>query len=378
MSATQVLSDPLHLLALGMNLEFRPVPLDVCYSDQRCWISELVPRGVAYPMTTMDPGVDHLPLQNVDWQLCGQICETLRRAMLRSGTWREWRVRLPLELEFVAAAANGLVAPGVYWTCSSWGTGTVTEVSGRTTSATVTRVNLQRDGGVKIVPGKTGADSSSGLYVIISAAYDRRSEGLEKQVVCNPVVQPKQEVILFLGANPPATERLRQDKEYREIDEALNRAVRRNKFILKCLWAVQYQDVQRSMLDLKPSIVHFSGHGTSDNGLCMEDIAGQSHYVPGETLAKLFKIASDHVSVVILNCCSSYVLARTISQYIEYVVGMPGALNDQAAIAFSRGFYDALGAGALIELAFSHGNLAMGQSYSQDAEPPQLFMRGSR
>jgi hypothetical protein len=52
---------------------------------------------------------------------------------------------------------------------------------------------------------------------------------------------------------------------------------------------------------------------------------------------------------LILNACFSEVQADAISQHIKYVIGMNKAIGDTAAIEFSIGFYDALGAGETYE-----------------------------
>lgn len=60
--------------------------------------------------------------------------------------------------------------------------------------------------------------------------------------------------ILILAANPKDTSRLRLDQEVREIDNGLQRARRRDEFILEQVWAVRRADFRRAMLDLKPNI----------------------------------------------------------------------------------------------------------------------------
>ena len=120
--------------------------------------------------------------------------------------------------------------------------------------------------------------------------------------------------ILFLAANPKNSASLRLDEEVREIDEGLIRAKQRDQFELTQKWAVRPRDVQRAMLDLKPQIVHFSGHGvevetpcdraqngdrkltaiadsnTLPEGLMFEDETGQAKLVNAEAIAGLFEL----------------------------------------------------------------------------------------
>jgi len=161
--------------------------------------------------------------------------------------------------------------------------------------------------------------------------------------------------ILILAANPKTTPRLRLDEEVREIDAGLQRAKRRELFDLKQRWAVRVQDVYQSLLDFKPQIVHFSGHGAGDDGLELEDEIGRVQLVSTEALTKLFELFASNVECVILNACYSEVQASAIAQHIPYVIGMNKAIGDKAAIKFATGFYSALGAGESVEFAYKLG-----------------------
>jgi CHAT domain len=161
--------------------------------------------------------------------------------------------------------------------------------------------------------------------------------------------------ILILVANPKTTTALRLDEEIREIDAGLQRAKKRELFDLKQRWAVRVQDVYQSLLDFKPQIVHFSGHGTGDDGLALEDEAGNVRLVDTVALAKLFELFAADIECVVLNACYSEVQAEAIVQHIPYVIGMNKAIGDIAAIKFSTGFYSALGAGESVEFAYKLG-----------------------
>lgn len=161
--------------------------------------------------------------------------------------------------------------------------------------------------------------------------------------------------ILILAANPKGTTQLRLDQEAREIESALERAKERDQFDIKTKSAVRTTDVRQAMLDFKPQIVHFSGHGAGDEGLLWENDLGQKHLVNAEALAGFFKLFANRVECVVLNACYSEIQAEAIAQYIDYVIGMSQAIGDRAAIEFAVSFYDALGAGESIEFAYKLG-----------------------
>jgi CBS domain-containing protein len=159
-------------------------------------------------------------------------------------------------------------------------------------------------------------------------------------------------VILILAANPVDTPRLRLDKEVREIESGLQRAKRRNEFELKPQLAPRPADVRRSMLDLRPNIVHFCGHGAGDDGIAFEDENGRAVLISTEALSGFFKLFSDSVHCVVLNACFSQPQAEAIAEHIGSVVGMKKEIGDKAAIEFAVAFYDALGAGETIAFAY--------------------------
>ena len=161
--------------------------------------------------------------------------------------------------------------------------------------------------------------------------------------------------ILILASNPKNTSQLRLDEEVREIDAGLQRAKKRELFDLKQRWAVRVQDVYQAMLDLKPQIVHFSGHGTGDDGLALEDEFGKLKLVDTEALAKLFELFSTTIECVVLNACYSEVQAEAIVKHIPYVIGMNQAIGDKASVKFATGFYNAIGAGESVEFAYKLG-----------------------
>ncbi len=161
--------------------------------------------------------------------------------------------------------------------------------------------------------------------------------------------------VLFLAANPLDTERLRLEAELREIEEGLRRANQRDSISFICKLAVRAQDLRRGLLDSSPHIVHFSGHGSGSKGIVLEDDQGDSVSVATQALANLFALHRETVHCVILNACYSSVQAEAIAQHIPYVIGMDSSVDDQSALVFAVGFYDALGAGRGIESCFDHG-----------------------
>jgi EAL domain-containing protein (putative c-di-GMP-specific phosphodiesterase class I) len=165
--------------------------------------------------------------------------------------------------------------------------------------------------------------------------------------------------ILTLAANPRNTTPLSLAEEVRDIEEALKRSENRSQFVLATRWAVRPRDLVRAMTELKPNIVHFCGHGNTEEGILLEDNQGNIQLVNTDGLANLFKSFTAQVECVLLNACYSKFQSEAISQYIDYVIGMEQEIKDRDAIEFAVSFYDALGAGQTYEHAYGLGCVAM-------------------
>lgn len=161
--------------------------------------------------------------------------------------------------------------------------------------------------------------------------------------------------ILFLTSDPTNASRLRLGQELRDIQQRLQLAKYRDKFLLETRLSVRPSDISQAILDIEPQIVHFSGHGINTGDLCFEDELGKIHPVQPGALAALFELVKEQVNCVVLNACYSPTQAEAISQHIKFVIGMNQAIGDQAAISFAVGFYKALGANRSFEQAYKFG-----------------------
>lgn len=161
--------------------------------------------------------------------------------------------------------------------------------------------------------------------------------------------------ILFLGANPVDSMRLRLDEEVREIERSLSSATLGNHFDLQQRWAVRASEIQSHLLRVRPQILHFSGHGSSQSAILLQGDDGNSRPVAGHILARVLEQFKHHLQCVVLNACYSEEQAYAISQHIDCVVGMATGVADRAAIRFSAVFYEALASGRNVQEAFNMG-----------------------
>ncbi|MGB3297270.1 MAG: AAA-like domain-containing protein [Phormidesmis sp.] len=181
--------------------------------------------------------------------------------------------------------------------------------------------------------------------------------------------------ILFLAANPKATSRLSLDEEAKKIRQGLERSRGREGFEIITRWAVDADELRRSLLDIEPHIVHFSGHGIGAGGLALHAAEGKAKLADSEALANLFSLFAEQIECVLLNACYSEEQAKAIYQHVNCVIGMSQAVGDRTAIKFSEGFYDALGAGKTYDIAYRFGCSAIDFEDVVESLTPVLMAR---
>jgi hypothetical protein len=190
----------------------------------------------------------------------------------------------------------------------------------------------------------------------------RKRAGIASTGRREPMVQRPRHVILFLAANPCDTSELALGKECAAIERELRVTPHRHDFSFHSKWAVTVDDMRRHLMELQPTIVHFSGHGLGDpapterlarrdvgatsagrGGICLLNEHGASTLVSAKALTMMFRFAASSTRIVVLNACYSDGLADELRTAVECVVGMTGAISDDAARAFAVCFYGALG-----------------------------------
>src|ERR687898_1329120 len=125
-------------------------------------------------------------------------------------------------------------------------------------------------------------------------------------------------------------------KEGTEIQQTLD--AQRDKFEVINRLGITKNHFLDDLERYKPNILHFSGHGTEYSSLVFQD---GDELSPAQ-LEKTFQSLPFKISVVFLNACYSKHQARSISKYVDYIIGMKKAVSDEAAIIFSSKFYKSL------------------------------------
>jgi hypothetical protein len=186
-----------------------------------------------------------------------------------------------------------------------------------------------------------------------------------------PVTPPLR--ILVVIANPSDLEQLDSQKEWSKVTAALSGLKHRRRVEVDRLVKPTLSALQRQLRRDTYHIFHFIGHGGFDTNtqggmLAMEDDHGRSRMVAGEDLGMLL---NDHRSLrlAVLNSCEgargdradpfSGTAQSLIQQGIPAVVAMQFEITDDAAITFSRVFYEAIADGYPLDAATTEARKAI-------------------
>jgi len=156
--------------------------------------------------------------------------------------------------------------------------------------------------------------------------------------------------VLALFSDPMRGSKIRIDREARQLQQA-GAEIR---------YATRVRDIIGALREVRPRILHFAGHGLRDGRLVFEDDLGGAAGVGLQRLADAVAATVDVLECVVLNSCFTGADAEAFRDVTRAVAGSVDALPDDAAIAFARGFYDAIAAGEPIARAYAQGRAEVG------------------
>jgi hypothetical protein len=180
--------------------------------------------------------------------------------------------------------------------------------------------------------------------------------------------------ILFVGVNPDDTALLDLVQEAETIQARLHTAMFRERLEFVQRWKTEARFLPGLLMQYRPRILHFSGHGTPDGRLYFRGTDGVAVPADEETIAGLFRLVGG-VRCVVLNACHSTEQARLIARHVDVVIGMSAAVRDEDAIAFAAGFYEGLGFGKDVRTAFELGRLQVGLTSDSGEDVCMLHVR---
>jgi hypothetical protein len=184
---------------------------------------------------------------------------------------------------------------------------------------------------------------------------------------------PERLTVLFLASNPIDQQPLRLDEEARSIHEMVRKSEHRDVVRLESRWAVQPLDVLQAINECKPGVVHFSGHGSTEDEILFQDSAGRTKLISKEAIVQTMMAASGDIQLVFFNTCFSHSQAAAIVEHVPCAIGMNTTIGDQAARVFAAQFYSAIGFGLSVAMAFDQAKAALMLEGINEAQTPELF-----
>lgn len=162
--------------------------------------------------------------------------------------------------------------------------------------------------------------------------------------------------ILFMAANPSTTTPIDLEEELRSLELELRGVKYRDQIALTARHAVRPDDLLRHVRSEQPTVIHFSGHGSTE-GIILRSDSGKSIKVTGPSLHRFLE--GRGVELLVLNACYTKSQAEHVVGAARAIVGTTSAVGDEAARRFTVAFYRALGDGLSIREAFRDGGDAV-------------------
>lgn len=212
--------------------------------------------------------------------------------------------------------------------------------------------------------------------------------------------------ILVLSSNPSGTAQLQLEKEHSRISTQIQNSTHAEKFPIKSRQAVTLPQFTEALLEVKPVIVHFSGHGELNNtdtqtvikraqgldseeskqadstGIILTSEDGREPFFVGTSLIqRIFRTMVQKqnipIQAVIFNSCYSEAQAVALKELIPNVIGTSSSVGDEAAIAFANGFYSFLTRTEDFDAAWENG-VTLAMAYGEPEERFIYYKNGEK
>lgn len=202
------------------------------------------------------------------------------------------------------------------------------------------------------------------------------------QVVRHIVVrEPEAEKlrVLYLTTNPdPGGEWLRTDAEIRAVKNIVRGSLHREQVVVEHKSAATMEDLLDGINDMRPHVVHFSGHGGAgsllfDNGSAE---APEGRAMSFSLLARLLNATSTPPTLLLLNACDTLDGAHELLPFVPVIIAMSDSIDDAAATVFAGKFYGAIASAQPVSKALEQGKVGMEMAgFVEDAHLPTMIQR---
>jgi tetratricopeptide (TPR) repeat protein len=197
--------------------------------------------------------------------------------------------------------------------------------------------------------------------------------------------------ILGIVSAPRDLPTLDVSEEQRRLTDAIDDLRKRQQVELRWASNGTWPCLQEVLQDGHWHVLHFIGHGGIDRGegvlVLADELTGNSNLVSSARFARLLHTCRPVPRLVVLNSCQSgeaaaddllsSTAAALVHSGISAAVAMQFVVTDPAALAFSRGFYQALAHNHPVDEAVRLGRIAIDGTSENTLEwlTPVLFLR---
>jgi hypothetical protein len=182
--------------------------------------------------------------------------------------------------------------------------------------------------------------------------------------------------ILYVASSPTGAIPLQVGFEFQKIRESIESGSNRESIeLLLPLMAATLEGFMIEKNKSRPTIIHFSGHGT-DKSLVFSTGANNYHVVSEPVLLEVFKGVNLYTKCIVLNACYAAEQAKTISEQGLFVIGMNAAISDPKAVSFSQKFYRGLGEGMSPDETFYQAKILIQSEFPNQPGILELWKDG--
>nr|WP_249811746.1 CHAT domain-containing protein [Bradyrhizobium sp. 197] len=148
--------------------------------------------------------------------------------------------------------------------------------------------------------------------------------------------------ILVVTANPRGqnNQAIRLDKEISTIRQRVRLGTVRDRIHIETVTAATVDSLRVELLSNSYDIIHFAGHADAD-GL---ELLGEDgvHNLPFDAFGNMLA-GQESLKCVVINACSA--MQGISTAFAPLVIAMVDVIEDDEALVFAKGFYDAIAAG---------------------------------
>lgn len=213
----------------------------------------------------------------------------------------------------------------------------------------------------------------------VESDHFRQMTSLRNRTLTIAAPKPEALRVLYLTTNPDMfnSGALRTDAEVRHVQAELRGSRYRDQVELHYRPAATFEDMLDGMNDIRPHVIHFSGHGGNagilfDNGSVDKPEGVGMDF---DKLGKLLAATDEAPRLLVLNACDTLDGAEALLDAVPVVVAMSDSITDTAAVVFATKFYSAIASAQSIGSALKQAKAVLSVLDSAEDHLPNCVAR---